>query len=114
MPDSDSLPEIPDLTGKPLELETARDGDGVVIRLSGELDIASSDDLGRLIRDVEESDISRIVIDLSDLSFVDSTGLQALLNARSRGDGRITFLPSRHEAVTRLLALTQTDELLDT
>jgi anti-anti-sigma factor len=114
MPGPDSLPEIPDLTGKPLEIETARDGDGVVISLSGELDLATADDLGRLIRDVEESDISRIVIDLSELSFVDSSGLQALLHARSRGDGRISFLPSKHEAVTRVLALTQTDELLDT
>ena len=114
MPGSDSIPDVPDLSGKPLEIETARDGDGVRLSLSGELDLASADDLGRLIRDVEETDVSRIVIDLSELSFVDSSGLQALLNARSRSDGRISFLPSKHEAVTRVLALTQTDELLDT
>jgi anti-sigma B factor antagonist len=112
--DSNSVPNPPDLSGKPLDIKTSRDGDAVVIALSGELDLATADSLTRLIRDVEESEIGGIVVDLSKLTFVDSSGLQALLTARSRIGARISFLPSRHDAVTRVLALTETDQLLET
>jgi len=111
-PGSDSIPTAPDLTGKPLEINTAHEGDAVVISVSGELDLAAADDLAGAIRDLEEIDSSAIVIDLSDLSFIDSTGLQTLLSAKSRSDGRLTFIPSEHEAVMRVLALTQADQVL--
>ena len=110
--DSESTPKAPDLIGKTFSIDTARAGDAVVISLSGELDLASADDLGRLIQRVEETEPPRIVIDLSSLSFIDSTGLQVLLSAKSRSDGRLAFRPPQHDAVTRLLALTRADELL--
>ena len=117
MPDSnhtrDSLPDIPDLTGKPLEIKSARDCDSVTIALSGELDLASVEGLARAIRDYEETDIGEIVVDLSDLSFTDSAGLHLLLDARKRIDGRLHFVPSKHETVTRVLAITHTDEILN-
>lgn len=110
--DQDSSSAAPDLTGKPLEISRARNGDAVVVSLSGELDLATADDVAGVIRDLEESQDSRIVIDLSDLAFIDSTGLQALLTAKSRNNGRLAFTPSEHDAVTRLFAMTHTDELL--
>jgi anti-sigma B factor antagonist len=85
----------------------------MTIALSGELDLASAEDLDRAIRTCEETDIGGIVIDLADVSFIDSSGLSALLEARKRIDGRLHFVPSRHEAVTRLLALTETDKILN-
>jgi anti-anti-sigma factor len=55
-------------------------------------------------------------VDLSALSFMDSTALSVFLQAikRDRRDGnRLSFVPSKHEAVTRLLALTDTAELFE-
>jgi anti-anti-sigma factor len=109
--DSDSILNAPDLAGKPLEIGIARRDGAVVISLGGELDLAGADDLARCLRDAEAT-AGRLVIDLSDLFFIDSTGLQALLGAKSRSNGQLTFIPSKHEAVTRVLALTQTDDLL--
>jgi anti-sigma B factor antagonist len=105
-------PDAPDLTGKPLRIETARNGDTVTVALSGELDLATANAVKSVLMAAEETEISRIVIDLSDLSFVDSSGLSVLLRAKARSDGRLHFIPPRHDAVIRLLALTQTDELL--
>jgi anti-anti-sigma factor len=60
----------------------------------------------KAIRDAEQSATGWIVIDLEDLTFLDSTGLGVLLQAPRRatenGD-RLRFICSRHEQVTRLL-----------
>ena len=85
-----------------------------VIAVSGELDLASADQLDKAIRDAERSTTGWIVIDLEDLRFMDSTGLGVLLQARRRAtenSDRLRFIRSRHEQVTRLLSLTDTTEL---
>ena len=115
-PVDDSNTGSPDLTGKPLEIKAHREGDSITIALSGEMDLSTADKLDSAIRNAEDTVIGQIVVDMTDLSFVDSTGLSVLLRARvrSREDGnRLCFVPSRHEAVTRLLALTATGEMLD-
>ena len=105
-----------DRTGRQaFEVRTVRDGGSWRLALSGELDLASADQLEDAIRQAEKGGGLRIVVDLSDLRFMDSTGLSVLLraHARSREDGqRLSFTPSRHEAITRLLDLTQTNEIL--
>jgi anti-sigma B factor antagonist len=104
------------LADKPLEIETGRRGDSLTITLSGEVDLATVDRLDLAIRRAEETDVGRIVLDLSELSFLDSTGLSVLLNAsaRSRENGnRLSFIPSKHDAVMRVLALTNTTEMFE-
>jgi anti-sigma B factor antagonist len=104
----------PALERRPLLINTRRSWDVAThIALSGELDLASADELDALIRDAEETDVGRIVVDLSGVSLIDSTGLSVLLRAKKRSDGRLRYIPSRHDAVTRLLELTGTIEMLD-
>jgi anti-anti-sigma factor len=94
---------------------TRRQADGVLIEIRGELDLANADAVERAIRDAEDTEIGAIVVDLSEMSFVDSTGLSVLLRARSRDRelaDRLRFRPSRHGGVSRLLALTGTRDLL--
>jgi anti-sigma B factor antagonist len=91
---------------------TRREGDVALILLSGELDISAAEELDTAIRDAEETDIGQIVVDLSAINFVDSTGLSVLLYAKRRIDGRLHVTPSDHDAVTRLLELTGTTEIL--
>jgi anti-sigma B factor antagonist len=115
-PDSDVGLASRDLSGRPLQIRNIRDGDPVgtvAISLSGELDLASVDALDAAIRDAEEADIGWIVVDLSDVSFIDSTGLCVLLHAKKRNNGRLSCIPSNHDAVTRLLELTGTTQMLD-
>jgi anti-anti-sigma factor len=61
---------------------TVRDLPGVhIVSLHGELDIASADGLADALVEVAGS---TVVVDLSDLAFMDSTGISALAAARNR------------------------------
>jgi stage II sporulation protein AA (anti-sigma F factor antagonist) len=62
------------------------DGDGErVIRLRGELDIESAPDLERVLLRSRLAG-QRVVLDLAELKFMDSTGLRVLLRARAAAD----------------------------
>ena len=112
--DLHSALNVPGLAGEALKIRIDREEDAAVISLSGELDLSVAKELDGCIRDVEETEVSRIVMDLSDLSFIDSTGLEVLMNAKRRSDsGRLSFTPSRHDGVARVLSITRTQELLD-
>jgi len=102
--------------GGAFEIDTVRAGPALWLRLSGELDLASVEKLEVAIRVAEESTARVIVIDLADLEFLDSAGLTVLLRAhtRTRQDGqRLRFVPSEHDGVTQLVAVTGTSEIFD-
>jgi anti-sigma B factor antagonist len=104
------------MRGKPADIKSKRERGLVTVAVAGEIDLSTADQLDGAIREAEESETSRIVVDLSAMSFIDSTGLSVLLEAikRTRMDGnRLSFVPSNHEAVTRLLALTDTTEMFE-
>ena len=115
-PVDDSNTGSPDLAGNPLEIKTDREGDSATIALSGEMDLSAVHRLDAAIHSAEEMDVGRIVLDLSELSFLDSTGLSVLLQAsvRHRENGnRLSFIPSKYEAVRRVIALTETTEMFE-
>ena len=63
--------------------------DGMVsIALSGELDLAGARQLEMHLDEAERESPERLVIDLRDLSFIDSTGLRLLLQADARARER--------------------------
>jgi len=56
--------------------------DVAVLRLSGELDADTAAELHKLLADLLERPVPRIVVDLSDLKFCDSVGLSAFITAK--------------------------------
>jgi anti-anti-sigma factor len=61
------------------------DQDGVaVLRLSGELDIATAGRVPEAVAQVLRQDHSQVVVDLRRVSLVDSVGVKALLHIRRR------------------------------
>ena len=87
----------------------------LTIGLDGELDLATAPALERLLREVERDRWPTVVLDLRQLSFIDSSGIRALLTANDRigrRDGRMLVgHPSR--AVRRTLAAIGADTILD-
>ena len=89
--------------------------DGVVtLRVSGELDLA---DAGRFQDDVRrftQASPDPVDLDLTQLGFIDSSGMQALLSARQSivDEGRAFRVVAVSPAAQRLLALTGLDDLL--
>ena len=70
-----------------MKLDIRLDDDGV-IRLSGELDMYTAESLIRCgIAGLEASD--SLTIDLSNLSFMDSTGIRAILALAERAGGSV-------------------------
>jgi anti-sigma B factor antagonist len=61
---------------------------GVVVRVAGEIDLAISDDLRRWLVDaIPEVTPAHMEVDLSQVTFLDSTGIRALVLAqRAAGD----------------------------
>jgi len=108
------LPDERTVENGVLAARSARDGDAHVLRLSGELDLASYDVVNDELRRVEATDASRIVIDLSGLTFLDSVGIRLLVeaDARSRSNGsRLQLIPGG-DLVQRILQLCGLEESL--
>lgn len=97
----------------PLHAATVRACDHEAITVSGELDIATVLDLKRVIDPaVRDAQKPSVILDVSDLTFMDSTGLSLILScyrALSERGGRLAIVnPARQ--VHRLLRATQVDE----
>lgn len=97
-----------------LTLRSERDGDTHVLTLSGELDLVSTPEVEKELRHVEAGDADAIVVDLSAVEFVDSTGLRLLIETEQRSrwePGRIA-LRRPLARVMRIFTIAGIDALL--
>src|SRR4051795_12905931 len=88
---------------------------GVRIALRGELDLAHAYAFDEELRRVEETRPPCIVLDLRELTFMDSCGLARVLAARRRARraGHRLLLVRGPAAVQRLFALSAVDEAFE-
>jgi anti-sigma B factor antagonist len=93
-----------------LIVDTTIEDDAVVLSLRGELDLTSAPLFERELLAAESGKPRRVIIDLSGLEFMDSTGLRALLIARERAqeNGHELALRRGPRQVQRVLELTKT------
>ncbi len=93
-----------------LTLSSIESGDSSVLALGGALDTTTSPRLANLLAEVVARGIrgQRLVLDLSDLSYVDSTGVAVILDIRERlgADGIDLRLRGASERVRKVFALT--------
>ena len=88
------------------------------MRLTGELDMAGVDRFERLLAADQAPETGRFVLDLRELTFIDSSGLRALIMAdqrvRSEG-GRFTVVrgPERVNEVMEMSGVAQHIEIVD-
>jgi anti-sigma B factor antagonist len=64
-----------------LTIRAGRDGRNLIVRASGELDMASAETFEEEVRRAIEGGASTMVLELEGVTFIDSTGLRALLVA---------------------------------
>jgi anti-sigma B factor antagonist len=91
------------------------DADRTTVALRGELDMSGVDRARRAIEEAEAGPATLLVLDLSQLDFIDSTGLEVMLRAarRAHDEGRRLVVARPSNYVRRLLALTAIDQSLD-
>lgn len=92
------------------EISRIQNGDGVGLKLVGELDLATTPALNKALLDPSLPE-TPLRLDLSDLTFVDSCGIHAILTLARSQDGRgplVLLDPSAQ--VSRLFELLGLDE----
>jgi len=92
------------------------DRDGLVhMSLMGELDLSSVAKVQEELRRIEANAPATLVVDLSKLSFLDSTGLRCIVTAdeRAREQGRRIVIVRGPDAVQRVFAITRLEERLE-
>jgi anti-anti-sigma factor len=94
----------------------SEDRDGLVhVALVGELDLSTVAKVQEELRRVEASSPATLVVDLSKLTFLDSTGLRCIVTAdeRARAEGRRIVIVRGPNAVQRVFAITRLEERLE-
>jgi len=77
-------------------LEAQRDGDAVTVMLAGEFDLAMADPIRKALTCALREPRKRLILDLSDVTFIDSSGLHIILDAYKvcrDGGPRLTIRP---------------------
>jgi anti-sigma B factor antagonist len=87
----------------------AERGDALVLSLAGELDLAVAPALREALRRAVERSPKRLVVDLAEVTFVDSTVLGALVEARSALGGDAFALAAPGLEVRRALEVSGLD-----
>ena len=87
----------------------------VHVALVGELDLSSVAKVQEELRRVEASAPATVVVDLSKLTFLDSTGLRCIVTAdeRAREEGRRVVIVRGPDPVQRVFTITQLDDRLE-
>lgn len=89
------------------------DQDSAVIKLSGEVDFTNSLDVRDWLKEHVQRSSGDLLLDLADLSYIDSSGLAILIEIRKllRGRERAIRVTAVSSQVQKLFTLTQIGEL---
>ena len=71
-----------------LSAEIADAGSGVVVSVSGDLDLATAPDLLRRLRELLARPVDALTLDLGELGFMDSSGIAVLNTTRTDAEER--------------------------
>jgi anti-sigma B factor antagonist len=97
-----------------MEFSVQQQGDVAIVVLHGELDVAVAPRLRALLKETLEKGHKKIVVDMKDVLFVDSSCLGVMVNAHKLAVGlksAVKFAQSS-EQVRKIFELTRTDKHL--
>lgn len=97
-----------------MQIATTPGSDRYLITVSGEVDLATSPDLDVAIITAIDSGTSSVVIDLTDVSFMDSSGLGVIVRAlkRCREAENDLDLVITNERVLKVFGITGLDQVI--
>ena len=99
----------------PFEVHLTPDRERLLVAPSGELDIATSDQMQAALLEQFDNGFAHVVADLRGLTFIDSTGIRTLWQAHQRAAQagmRLSLIPGNGH-VNRALRMTGLLELMD-
>jgi anti-sigma B factor antagonist len=98
-----------------LEIAVSESGGVRLLRLTGELDMAGVDQFQRLLTADQAPEPGTVVLDMRELTFIDSSGLRALIMAdrRVRDEGGRFIVVRGPDRVNQVLEMTGVAERID-
>ncbi|MBN1491876.1 MAG: STAS domain-containing protein [Phycisphaerae bacterium] len=105
----------PQTTGSPFQLDVDRQPEGTVIHLRGAVTLGFAESFTEVLHAAVSTATAPIVLELADLTFINSAGLGALVETHlwCHDKGRVVRVVSPPPAIEQLLALTHLNELFD-
>lgn len=99
-----------------VSVSSRQSGDRTVVHVAGEIDVYTAPTLREELAGLVDDGTTDIVVDLTEVSFMDSTGLGVLVGALKRvrttgGDLRLVIDQEKVLKVFRITALTQVFEI---
>ncbi|MBY6537882.1 STAS domain-containing protein [Rhodococcus sp. BP-349] len=103
-----------DVDRRSVQVTAARNGTVLIVSVRGDLDLESTPMLtAELDRALSETAPSAVIIDLTDVDFLSSTGMTALVDTHRRLGALVALaVVSNRPATTRPLTLVGMDEIL--
>lgn len=96
----------------PIEVSLSERGSILLVQVAGELDLATSPQLLEELKDVDWDQRERVVFDMLEVEFMDSSGLGALIALRNEHPNtEIALVTNSDSLVTKVLRLTAMEEL---
>ena len=96
-----------------VQIEERKGADVVVARLTGELDISGAESTGQRIAEAVPSSARGVVVDMSELEFIDSSGILDALRARPQVGSRrqeLRVVAPAGKPVARVLDIVEFDK----
>ena len=99
-----------------LDYEVRKVGDVPVLAVSGEIDIYTAPVFKQAVVNLVSEGNQNLVVDLSKVTFMDSSGFGTLLGAtkRLRPTGGGLYLAGANNTIQRMLSLTRLDTIMQT
>jgi anti-sigma B factor antagonist len=97
-----------------ISVRIAPEGRRIIVSIAGELDLVSAPRLRHALAGLRGDEIDEVVVDLTDLTYIDSVGIGLLVASRRRVDSEGQSFSVRNPApqVLRLLEITGLVEYL--
>jgi anti-sigma B factor antagonist len=111
-PSPDNEPSPDDAPGESVAVDVEHRGDGVVLHASGELDLLTTPALTDAITTALRDQPAVLVINLADVGFIASRGLEALVLAHNSSGGTSVRVVASSRATTRAIEVTGLDTIL--
>jgi anti-anti-sigma factor len=102
------------MTETPFELRSTRVGDAVVVAIVGEIDMANAPEVSKAI-DGGHGSANRVVVDLSEVTFLDSSALNAFVQSQqelAQRDVAFRIVSPADHAVRNVFEITRLTEPL--
>lgn len=103
------LPELP----PSFEVRQLAQGTTHTVVVEGEVDLGTIDEVTEALGSALSAEPEIVVLDLSAVSYMDSTGIHGILDAKARADDQdVRFVVIPSEPVSRLFTLCSLNDLL--